>query len=168
MLPLRQHSDINSKRLLPQVNDTAIPAKKADLAIALSNTHQDIRAFYLKIRTKELTIQLSQMSETSVSRLTLPGCVEVGEPGKSYLEAALQLGVWSYAGLKKLEELQSQSGSMGNSRDTLLFGFAAVGTDWKLHFAYNEKGGGGVVSTPYCICALGTNITSLIDDTRTL
>lgn len=142
-----QHSDINSKRLLPQVNDTAIPAKKADLAIALSNTNQDVRALYHKIRTKEPTIQLSQMSETSVSRLTLPGCVEVGEPGKSYLEAALQLGVWCYAGLKKLEELQSQSGSIGNSGDTLLFGFAAVGTDWKLHFAYNEEGG-GVVSTP--------------------
>ena len=75
--------------------------------------------------------------------------------------------MWCYAGLKKLEELQSQSGSMDNSGDTLLFGFAAVGTDWKLHFAYNEEGG-GVVSTSYCICALRTNIASLIDGARTL
>jgi hypothetical protein len=54
-------------------------------------------------------MRLSQMSETSVSRLALPGCVEVGESGKSYLEASLQLGVWCFAGLAKLNELRRQS-----------------------------------------------------------
>jgi hypothetical protein len=33
------------------------------------------------------------MSEASVSRLALPGCVEVGDSGKNYLEASLQLGI---------------------------------------------------------------------------
>jgi len=33
----------------------------------------------------------------------------VGESGKSYVEASLQLGVWCFAGLAKLDELRVQS-----------------------------------------------------------
>jgi hypothetical protein len=63
-------------------------------------------------------MRLSQMSEPSVSKLTLPGCVEVGESGKNYLEASLQLGVWCFAGLAKLEELRVQSRTVGRGLPT--------------------------------------------------
>lgn len=126
-------------------------------------------------------MRLSQMSETSVSRLALPGCVEVGESGKSYLEASLQLGVWCFAGLAKLDELRKQSrvvdpetltpaidervsatGSdsstmeAGNSTSKVqtavcsrvgslpVFGWTAIGMDWKLHIAYRDRADGGV------------------------
>jgi len=86
------------------------------------------------------------MAETSVSRLALPGCVEVGKPGKSYLEASLQLGVWCFAGLQKLEELRLQSESRSVSESLPLFGWTAIGMDWKLHIAYLDAHDGGVVS----------------------
>lgn len=98
------------------------------------------------------------MSDPSVSRLALPGCVEVGEPGKNYLEASLQLGVWCFAGLAKLDELKMQlsvtdqqtSAGMtlgyAEADESLpVFGWTAIGMDWKLHIAYRDKIDGGVV-----------------------
>lgn len=125
------------------------------------------------------------MSETSVSRLALPGCIEVGEPGKSYFEASLQLGVWCFAGLAKLDELKlrwtienartihvqapapmnSEAGpvveqvlctvdgdmperevSHANVECNLpVFGWTAIGMDWKLHIAYRDTIDNGVV-----------------------
>lgn len=128
-------------------------------------------------------MRFSQMSETSVSRLALPGCVEVGEPGKSYLEASLQLGVWCFAGLAKLEELSVRSRMQGPKTSTPtihgktptvesdghtvedknstveahavdcskmkgslpIFGWTAIGMDWRLHIAYKDTIDNGVV-----------------------
>jgi hypothetical protein len=130
-------------------------------------------------------MRLSQMSETSVSRLALPGCVEVGESGKSYLEASLQLGVWCFAGLAKLDELRVRSGTAGRKTPTPamngqisaadgegrtvedensvvgvhaaavdysraeqnlpVFGWTAIGMDWKLHIAYRDTTDDGVM-----------------------
>ena len=121
-------------------------------------------------------MRLSQMSETSVSRLALPGCIEVGEPGKSYLEASLQLGVWCFAGLAKHDELKMRSGMKtprtnqeeGTSAEEVhstaesnmpagerdpanaechlpIFGWTAIGMDWKLHIAYRDITDDGVV-----------------------
>ena len=126
-------------------------------------------------------MRLSQMSEPSVSRLALPGCVEVGEPGKNYFEASLQLGVWCFAGLAKLEELRVQSRTAGRKtpastagrqisitdsegratedevgvhttsmdypraeQNIPVFGWTAIGMDWKLHIAYRDTTNGGV------------------------
>jgi hypothetical protein len=142
-------------------------------------------AVYTALRTSDPTIRLSQMSETSVSRLALPGCVEVGEPGKSYLEASLQLGVWCFAGLAKLDELKARSGtarpkepipatsgqissaegeggavedenvmvgvhaaaadSSKAEQNLLVFGWTAIGMDWKLHIAYRDMTDDGVI-----------------------
>jgi hypothetical protein len=125
------------------------------------------------------------MSETSVSRLALPGCVEVGESGKNYLEASLQLGVWCFAGLAKLDELRVWSRIAGRKMPTPavdrqtsaaddegrtlgdggpvvgvhatamdhsraeqnlpVFGWTAIGMDWKLHIAYRDTTDNGVV-----------------------
>lgn len=74
------------------MRDTAIPTKEADLALAISPHDCAATAVYTALRTLDPTMYLSQMLEPSVSRLSLPGCIEVGEPGKSYLEASLQLG----------------------------------------------------------------------------
>jgi hypothetical protein len=52
-----------------------------------------VNEVYASIRNKNPTMKLSQMSDASVARMTLPICVEVGEPGKSYTEASVQLGV---------------------------------------------------------------------------
>ncbi|KAJ9653150.1 hypothetical protein H2201_009174, partial [Coniosporium apollinis] len=150
-----QYSDINSPSLLPHVHNTAIPTKKADLALATS-AHAPTRP-----------LLRPQMAETSVSRLALPACVEVGEPGKSYLEASLQLGVWCFAGLEKLRELRALSGKLAQQMPTPgstdeeveaaaegteepgdelpLFGWTAIGMDWKLHVAFRDKADGGVV-----------------------
>jgi hypothetical protein len=179
-----QFSDINSATLLPHVHNTAIPTKKADLAVAIS-AHAPITApVYTALRTSDPTIRLSQMSEASVSRLTLPGCVEVGESGKSYLEASLQLGVWCFAGLAKLDGLRVRSRTTGREMMTPtingqiptakgddyvaedenlvsgahattvdrsrteenlpVFGWTAIGMDWKLHIAYRDMADDGV------------------------
>ncbi|KAJ9624517.1 hypothetical protein H2203_005252 [Taxawa tesnikishii (nom. ined.)] len=159
-----QYSDINSNSLLPHVHNTAIPTKKADLAIAVSAHTPATAPVYTALRTSDPTMRLSQMSETSVSRLALPGCIEVGEPGKSYLEASLQLGVWCFAGLEKLKELRVHSGKtdeqilasgeekeseiaqdMRSQEDLPIFGWTAIGMDWKLHVAFEDKADGGAV-----------------------
>ncbi len=144
-----QYSDINSPTLLPQVNNTAVPTKKADLAIAISAHTPATAPLYTALRTSDPTMRLSHMSDPSVSRLALPGCVEVGEPGKNYLEASLQLGVWCFAGLAKLDELKMQAGTTlgcaGAEESLPLFGWTAVGMDWRLHIAYRDKNDGGVI-----------------------
>ncbi|KAI9865469.1 MAG: hypothetical protein M1813_002359 [Trichoglossum hirsutum] len=180
-----QYSDINSATLLPHVHDTAIPTKKADLALAISLDAPTTVPVYTALRTSDPTIRLSQMSETSVSRLALPGCVEVGESGKNYLEASLQLGVWCFAGLAKLDELRVWSRIAGRKMPTPavdrqtsaaddegrtlgdggpvvgvhatamdhsraeqnlpVFGWTAIGMDWKLHIAYRDTTDNGVV-----------------------
>ncbi|KAH0558699.1 hypothetical protein GP486_004648 [Trichoglossum hirsutum] len=147
-----QYSDVSSATLLPHVNGTAIPTKKVDVALAIS-PHTPVTApVYAALRTSDPTIQFSQMSEPSVSRLALPGCVEVGEPGKNYLEASLQLGVWCFAGLAKLDELKVRSGDYAATVDyskveqnLLVFGWTAIGMDWKLHIAYRDTTDNGVV-----------------------
>lgn len=160
MVPISQHSDFNSKSLLPHVHNSAIPTKKADLAIAFSPHASSTSAVYAAIRTSDPVIKLSQMAETSVSRLALPGCVEVGEPGKNYLEASLQLGVWCFAGLQKLDELSierqrirgggdetrainvddNDSANIATASCTLpLFGWTSIGMEWKLHLAYKNS-----------------------------
>jgi hypothetical protein len=60
------------------------------------------------IRRKNPMMRLSQMNDAIVARMGLLICIEVGEPGKSYTEASVQLGVWCCIGLLKLEELQRQ------------------------------------------------------------
>ncbi|RYN88171.1 hypothetical protein AA0119_g12103 [Alternaria tenuissima] len=180
-----QYSDINSATLLPHVHNTAIPTKKADLAVAISAHAPATAPVYTALRTSDPTMRLSQMSETSVSRLALPGCVEVGESGKSYLEASLQRGVWCFAGLAKLDELKvrsrtanretptpARSGQIpasggdgytieadnsvpgahaaavdGSRAEEILpiFGWTAIGMDWKLHIAYRDRNDDGVV-----------------------
>jgi hypothetical protein len=89
ILGCRQYSDINSATLLPHVHNTAISTKKSELTIAISTYTPATALVYSTIRTSALKMRLSQISETSVSRLALPGCVKVGDPGKSYLEASL-------------------------------------------------------------------------------
>ncbi|KAI9767242.1 MAG: hypothetical protein M1840_005842 [Geoglossum simile] len=180
-----QYSDINSATLLPHVHNTAIPSKKADLALAISSDTPATAPVYTALRTSDPTMRLSQMSEASVSRLALPGCVEVGDSGKNYLEASLQLGIWCFAGLAKLDELRVQSRTAGQKTPTPamnvqisiadgegytvedensvvgvhatavncsrveqnlpVFGWTAIGIDWKLHIAYRDMTDNGVV-----------------------
>lgn len=90
-------------------------------------------------------MHLSQMSDASVARITLPICVEVGDPGKSYTEASVQLGVWCCAGLLKLQELRTKFGTERSDEPLPLFGWTAIGTDWKLHLAYGDQDGAAVV-----------------------
>lgn len=52
----REHSDINSITLLLTVNDVAIPAKKADLAIAIHNSRSVASPTYNTIRKKNPTM----------------------------------------------------------------------------------------------------------------
>jgi hypothetical protein len=108
-----QYSDINSATFLPHVHNAAIPTRGADLALAISSHTPATDLIYTALRISDPTMQLSHMSETSVCRLALPGCVEVGKPGKNYLEASLQLGVWCFAGLAKLDELRARSRTAG-------------------------------------------------------
>ncbi|KAI9775011.1 MAG: hypothetical protein M1839_001611 [Geoglossum umbratile] len=156
-----QYSDVNSATLLPHVHNTAIPTKKADLALAISSDAPATAPVYTTLRTLDPTMPLSQMSEASVSWLALPGCVEVGDSGKNYLEASLQLGIWCFAGLTKLDELRVQSRtvsrklpilavigqiSAADSQQNLpVFGWTAIGMDWKLHIAYRDTTGNGVM-----------------------
>jgi hypothetical protein len=106
-------------------------------------------------------MRLSQMYEASVSRLALPGCVKVGDSGKNYLEASLQLGIWCFAGLAKLDELRVQSRTTGrklltpamigqisaadSEQNLPVFGWTAIGMDWKLHIAYRDTTDDGVM-----------------------
>jgi hypothetical protein len=76
--------------------------------------------------------------------MTLPICVEVGEPGKSYTEASVQLGVWCCAGLLKLEELRIQQGHTGLDDRMPLLGLTAIGMDWKSHLAYKDPEDGTI------------------------
>ncbi|KAJ9624564.1 hypothetical protein H2203_005299 [Taxawa tesnikishii (nom. ined.)] len=157
-----QYSDINSNSLLPHVYNTAIPTKKADLAIAVSAHTPTTAPVYTALRTSDPTMRLSQMSETSVSRLAQPGRIEVGEPSKSYLEASLQLGVWYFVGLEKLKELRVHFGQADkqilapgkdkesevaehtrSQEDLPLFRWTVIGTDWKLHVAFEDMINGG-------------------------
>ncbi|KAI9771587.1 MAG: hypothetical protein M1840_001802 [Geoglossum simile] len=180
-----QYSDINSATLLPHVHNAAIPTKKADLALAISPHAPATVPVYDALLTSDPIMQLSQMSDPSVSRLVLPGCVEVGEPGKNYLEASLQLGVWCFAGLAKLDELRVRSRTAGRKTPTAamsrqisaadgegctvedqnsvvgvyttamdysraeqnlpVFGWTAIGMDWKLHIAFRDTTNDGVM-----------------------
>jgi hypothetical protein len=87
----------------------------------------------------------SSATDASVARMTLPICIEVGEPGKSYTEASVQLGVWCCAGLLKLEELRIQQGHAGLDDGVPLLGLTAIGMDWKLHLAYKDPEDGVTV-----------------------
>lgn len=58
------------------------------------------------------------MSKTSVSRLALPGCVEVGRPDKRHLEASLKMELWCFACLAKLEELSERPRMQGPKTST--------------------------------------------------
>jgi hypothetical protein len=78
--------------------------------VAIHSAEPAAAPIYDRIRRKNPTMKLSQMSDASVARMALPVGVEIGEPGKSYNEASIQLGVWCCAGLVKLEELQQQNG----------------------------------------------------------
>jgi hypothetical protein len=180
-----QYSDINSATLLPHVHNTAIPTKKADLALAISSDTPATAPVYAALRTSNPIMQLSQMSAASASRLAMPGCVEVGDSGKNYLEASLQLGIWCFAGLAKLDELRVRSRTAGQKTPTPamsvqisvadgkgytvedensvvgvyatdvncsrveqnlpVFGWTAIGMDWKLHIAYRDMTDNGVV-----------------------
>ncbi|KFZ19777.1 hypothetical protein V501_00510 [Pseudogymnoascus sp. VKM F-4519 (FW-2642)] len=149
-----QYSDINSTTLLPTVNDIAIPVKKADLAVAIHSAKPAASMIYESIRKQNPAMKLSQMADASVSRMALPICVEVGEPGKSYNEASIQLGVWCCAGLLKLHELRLQQADIDAEETVPLIGMTAIGLDWKSHVAYKLPGDGAIVShlhfhTPY-------------------
>ncbi|ELR10086.1 hypothetical protein GMDG_04486 [Pseudogymnoascus destructans 20631-21] len=140
-----QYSDINSATLLPTVNDFAIPVKKADLAVAIHSAKPAASMIYESIRKQNPAMKLSQMQDASVSRMALPICVEVGEPGKSYNEASIQLGVWCCAGLLKLHELRLQQGDIDAEETVPLIGMTAIGLDWKSHVAYKLPDDGAVV-----------------------
>jgi hypothetical protein len=142
----RQYSDINSITLLPTVNDVAIPVKKADLAVAIHASRPAASVIYDSIRRKNPTMKLSQMNDASVARMALPICVEVGEPGKSYTEASVQLGVWCCAGLLKLQELRQQQGELYSNEAMPLLALTAIGLDWKAHLAYKLPEDGPIVS----------------------
>jgi len=94
------------------------------------------------------------MNDASVSRMTLPVCIEVGEPGKSYMEASVQLGVWCCAGLLKLQELRAHYGTVEGGQILPLFGWTAIGMDWKLHIAYQDPASNEVVRTDFALPAL--------------
>ncbi|KAF2453844.1 hypothetical protein BDY21DRAFT_355262 [Lineolata rhizophorae] len=144
-----QYSSINHSSLLPQVNATAVPTKKADLALAISNSWPAARPLYDAFCKAHPLQHLSQMSDPGVSRLVLPACVEAGEPGKSYLEASIQLGLWCFAGLTKLARMRTAVKSEAvRNRDLhtldVLFRWTAIGMDWRLHVAYRDMTTGGV------------------------
>ncbi|KAL5347667.1 hypothetical protein ACLOAV_007076 [Pseudogymnoascus australis] len=144
-----QYSDINSATLLPTVNDIAIPVKKADLAVAIHSAKPAASMIYESIRKQNPAMKLSQMQDASVSRMALPICVEVGEPGKSYNEASIQLGVWCCAGLLKLHELRLQQGDIDTEETVPLIGMTAIGLDWKSHVAYKLPDDGAVTPEAY-------------------
>jgi hypothetical protein len=86
------------------------------------------------------------MNDARVARVALPICVEVGEPGKSYTEASVQLGVWCCARLLKLQELRQQQGGTCLDDTLPLLALTAIGMDWKAHLAYKLPEDGPIVS----------------------
>src|SRR5947207_2585618 len=74
-----------------------------DIALAINDINPSTSPTYDKIGTENPILRLSQMSDASISRMAVPICIEVSEPGKPYMKASLQLGVWCCAGLLKLQ-----------------------------------------------------------------
>lgn len=148
-----------SSSLIP-VSTTTSFAKKADLALAFSLSHPEVLRTLEPIHTRCPELNLSQMEDAYTMRVPLVAGVEVKEPGGSYSEATVQLGVWCAAGLEKLRRLREEaherrtnealevdnppSGEGGVERDEELppfVGWTVVGHDWKFHVAWKDSSG---------------------------
>lgn len=148
-----------SSSLIP-VSTTTSFAKKADLALAFSLSHPEVLRTLEPIHTRYPELTLSQMEDAFTMRVPLVAGVEVKEPGGSYSDATVQLGVWCAAGLEKLSRLREEaherrtnealevdnppSGEGGVERDEELppfVGWTVVGHDWKFHIAWKDSSG---------------------------
>ncbi|KAI9767019.1 MAG: hypothetical protein M1840_005978 [Geoglossum simile] len=131
--------DVQDPRLapdtLPTVNNQRIPHKKVDLVLALSPNNPTVLATYTKLRTADPLVRISQFIDASLSRMTIPVYIEIGEAGKSYLEASLQLGIVGSAGLSRLEQLRRTFAPKWGDGPMMLpaLGWTVIGHDWKLH-----------------------------------
>ncbi|CAM6003983.1 unnamed protein product [Sphagnum balticum] len=109
-------------------------------------------AFKLKKASKMLKVRItasmriSQYTDAELARMTFPACVEIGSPEKSYSEAALQVAVWSSAGLRKLEQLRDRFVQDSTLEIPPLVMWTAIGTDWKLHISYIDSRSNCLVS----------------------
>ncbi|KAH0562056.1 hypothetical protein GP486_003240 [Trichoglossum hirsutum] len=121
---------------LPTVNGQRVPCKKVDLVLALSPNNPTVFATYDKLRTADPLVRISQFVDASLSRMTIPVYVEVGEAGKDYLEASLQLGIVGSAGLARLGQLRRTLAPASQEGEMMLppvLGWTVIGHDWKLH-----------------------------------
>jgi hypothetical protein len=160
-----------SSSLIPTHTSTSF-AKKADLALAFSLSHPEVLRTLEPIHTRYPELSLSQMEDAYTMRVPLIAGVEVKEPGGSYSEATVQLGVWCAAGLEKLRRLREEAherrtneavevdkqppgegGAEGDDELPPFVGWTVVGHDWKFHVAWKDSSG-KVVSffVPY-ICS---------------
>ncbi len=136
-------------------------SRKVDLAFTFSDRHHEAAALYRRYFRLAPDGALSQLNDAQLARVALPACVEVGPATKSYLESSLQLGIWCFTGLQKIQELRQhavplrrRSGSnLGDPNpdgcdDCLpIVGWTAIGLDWKLHIAFKRKGEDDVVGS---------------------
>jgi hypothetical protein len=101
----------------------------------MSPDNPTVLATYTKLRTADPLVRISQFIDASLSRVTIPVYIEIGEAGKSYLEASLQLGIVGSAGLSRLEQLRRTFAPKWGDGPMMLpaLGWTVIGHDWKLH-----------------------------------
>jgi hypothetical protein len=80
--------------------------------------------------------------------MTIPAYIKVGEAGKDYLEASLQLGIVASAGLTRLEQLRKALAPEWKGAMLPALGWTVIGHEWKLHIICKipENENGDVVS----------------------
>ncbi|KAH0565616.1 hypothetical protein GP486_000974 [Trichoglossum hirsutum] len=141
---------------LPTVNNQRIPYKKVDLVLAMSPRNPSVSTTCAKLRKANPLVRISQFVDAFLSRLVIPVFIEVGEAGKDYLEASLQLGIVGSAGLSQLERLGRTLVPKWKEEPVMLpmLGWTVIGHDWKLHIICQLKfpgfeQSGTVVYGPY-------------------
>jgi hypothetical protein len=142
-----------SSSLIP-ISTTTSFAKKADLALAFSLSHPEVLRTLEPIHTRCPELSLSQMEDAFTMRVPLVAGVEVKEPGGSYSDATVQLGVWCAAGLEKLRRLREEARERRtNEAADVDEPPSVVGHDWKFHVAWKDSSGKVVSFFVSCICS---------------
>lgn len=117
------------------------------------------------------------MTDTYTKHIPLVGGIEVKTSGGSSLEASVQLGIWSAAGLQKARLLQRERQLMTaagpSDRDARqsvpsqeneqlpFFGWTIVGHEWKLYITWKDVIGEVVSHVNLSSCRLTYHILIL-------
>ncbi|MCJ1476734.1 hypothetical protein MMC13_005403 [Lambiella insularis] len=137
-----------TSELLPTLPETILPfARKADLALSFNPFHARVKTTIDEVYCARPGLNLSQMSDAYTSTVVLGCGLEVKESGGDYNEATMQLGVWSAAGLEKMQSMLDMTSS---GVIMPLLGITAIGHEWKIHIAWKvDKNGETLVVGPF-------------------